>query len=194
MFELDGGDPSRAGVICGNAAGGAPETEVQMRRMVAAGNGVVDEMHLGRMLPNYAAGNIADALGFRGYNNSVMTACAAGTQAIGDAAEVIRRGAADVMLAGGTEAALCEVAYAGFCSMRALATGSNDDPGSASRPFDRARDGFVLAEGAGMVVLEPLDLALARAAGIRRERGRHTPRRTAQPWRGRSPRYSIRAR
>ncbi|MEE8422645.1 MAG: beta-ketoacyl-ACP synthase II [Dehalococcoidia bacterium] len=161
-FELDGGDPRRAGVICGNGTGGAPEAEVEMRRLVADGSDAVDPLHLGRMLPNFGPGNVAAALGFLGYNNSIVTACAAGTQAIGEAVEVIRRGAADVMVAGGTEAALSEIAHAGFCSMRALATSSNDDPGAASRPFDQTRDGFVIAEGAGMVVLERLDLALER--------------------------------
>lgn len=163
-FELDGGDPYRAGVICGNGTGGAPNAEVEMRRLVVDGSDAVDPLHLGRMLPNYGPGNVADVLGFLGYNNSIVTACAAGTQAIGEAAEVIRRGAADVMVAGGTEGALCEIAHAGFCSMRALTTSSNDDPGTASRPFDQTRDGFVVAEGAGMVVLEPLDLALQRGA------------------------------
>ncbi|MEE8337848.1 MAG: beta-ketoacyl-ACP synthase II [Dehalococcoidia bacterium] len=163
-FEPDVGDRSRAGVICGNGTGGAPSAEAEMRRLIADGGYAVGPLHLARMLPNYAPGNIADVFGFLGYNNSIVTACAAGTQAIGEAAEVIRRGAADVMVAGGTEAALCETAHAGFSSMRALTTSSNDDPASASRPFDRTRDGFVIAEGAGMVVLEPLDLALRRGA------------------------------
>lgn len=161
-FNINGHDPSRAGVICGNGTGGAPEAEAEMRRMIADGGAAIEGF--GPMMPNYSPGTVADVFGFLGYNNSVVTACAAGTQAIGEAAEVIRRGAADVMVAGGSEAALCETAHGGFCSMRALATSSNDDPGSASRPFDRTRDGFVFSEGAGMVVLEPLDKALERGA------------------------------
>jgi 3-oxoacyl-[acyl-carrier-protein] synthase II len=111
-----------------------------------------------------AGGNVSIQFRLLGYNNTVTTACAAGTQAIGDAVEVIRRGAADVMIGGGTEAGISELGLAGFSSMRALATRHNGDPAQASRPFDRDRDGFAPAEGAGMLVLEGLDHALARGA------------------------------
>jgi len=111
-----------------------------------------------------AGGNVAIQFGLLGYNTTVTTACAAGTQAIGEAMEVIRRGAADVVIAGGAEAGICELGLAGFASMRALSTGYNDTPERASRPFDRDRDGFVPSEGSGLLVLESLDHARARGA------------------------------
>jgi 3-oxoacyl-[acyl-carrier-protein] synthase II len=111
-----------------------------------------------------AAGNVTIQLGLFGYTNTVTTACAAATQAIGDATEVIRRGHADVMLAGGAEAGISELGLAAFCSMRALTTSYNDRPEESSRPFDRDRDGFAPAEGAGMMVLEDLEHAQARGA------------------------------
>ena len=119
---------------------------------------------MAKFLPNMAAANVTIQFGLLGYTNTVTTACAAGTQAIGDATEVIRRGSADVMLAGGTEAGISELGLAAFCAMRALTTGYNDHPEAASRPFDRDRDGFAPAEGGGMLVLEALDHALARGA------------------------------
>ena len=124
----------------------------------------VDPLFLAKMLPNMAAANVTIQLGALGYTNTVSTACAAGTQAIGDAVEVIRRGAADVMLAGGTEAGISEIGLAGFSSMRALASSHNDEPSEASRPFDRDRDGFAPSEGAGLLLIEELEHALARGA------------------------------
>jgi 3-oxoacyl-[acyl-carrier-protein] synthase II len=113
-----------------------------------------------------AAAQVAMQCGLRGYSNTVITACAAGTQAIGEAAEVLRRGDAQVIVAGGTEAPICELALASFCVLRALSTGFNDTPERASRPFDMRRDGFVAAEAAGLLVLETLEHARARGARI----------------------------
>ena len=164
MLDLGLLDLTRAGVLCGNGGGGLPNTDEAMRTILKRGGSKIDPLFMAKMLPNMAAGNVSIQLGLQGYTNTVTTACAAGTQAIGDATEVIRRGAADVMLAGGTEAGISELGLAGFSAMKALATSHNDDPERASRPFDRDRDGFAPSEGAGMLVLEALDHALARGA------------------------------
>ncbi len=165
-LDLAARDTTRIGVLVGNGGGGLPETDRAMRTLLRRGGSRVDPLFIAKMLPNMASANVSIQLGVRGYSNTITTACAAGTQAIGDATEVIRRGAADVMIAGGTEAGVCEVGLAGFSAMRALATASNECPESASRPFDRDRDGFVAGEGAGIVVLEALDYALARGARL----------------------------
>jgi 3-oxoacyl-[acyl-carrier-protein] synthase II len=163
-LDLDSIDRSRVGAVCGNGGGGMPETDNAMRTILGRGGMKVDPLYVAKFLPNMAAGNVTIQLGLFGYTNTVTTACAAGTQAIGDATEVIRRGHADVMLAGGAEAGISELGLAAFCSMRALTTGYNDRPEASSRPFDRDRDGFAPAEGAGMLVLEDLDHARARGA------------------------------
>ena len=157
-------DRERFGVLIGNGGGGLPLTENAVHVMDRRGGMKVDPLFLAKMLPNMAAANVTIQLGALGYTNTVSTACAAGTQAIGDAVEVIRRGAADVMLAGGTEAGISEIGLAGFSSMRALASSHNDDPAKASRPFDRDRDGFAPSEGAGLLLIEELEHALARGA------------------------------
>ncbi len=164
LADLGGIDRTRIGVILGNGGGGFPNTDEAMRTLIARGGMKVDPLYIAKMLPNMAAANTTIQLGLLGYTNTVTTACAAGTQAIGDAVEVIRRGAADVMLAGGTEAGICELGLAGFSSMRALTTGWNDDPEHASRPFDARRDGFAPAEGAGVLLLESLEHARGRGA------------------------------
>ena len=163
-IDLDRVDRDRFGTILGNGGGGLPNTDQALRTIVERGGGRVDPLYVAKMLPNMAAGNVTIQLGLHGYSNTVTTACAAGTQAIGDATEVIRRGAADIMLAGGTEAGISEIGLAGFSAMRALTASHADDPARASRPFDRDRDGFAPAEGAGLLVLEGLDHALARGA------------------------------
>ena len=163
-LDLDHTDRERVGVLVGNGGGGIPNDDEAMRTLLDRGGMKVDPFFISKRLNNMAGGNISIQFGLLGYNNTVATACAAGTQAIGDATEVIRRGAADVMIAGGSEAGICELGLAGFASMRALATSHNGDPEHASRPWDRDRDGFVPAEGAGMLVLESLDHALARGA------------------------------
>ena len=163
-IDLDHTDRERVGVLIGNGGGGIPNDDEAMRTLFERGGMKVDPFYISKRLNNMAGGNISIQFGLLGYNNTVATACAAGTQAIGDAVEVIRRGAADVMIAGGAEAGICELGLAGFASMRALASAHNGDPEHASRPWDRDRDGFVPAEGAGMLVLEALEHALARGA------------------------------
>ena len=163
-LNLDGIDRERVGVVMGNGGGGLQNDEEAVRTIDSRGGMKVDPFFVSKRLNNMAGANIAIQFGLLGYNNTVVTACAAGTQAIGDAVEVIRRGALDVALAGGAEAGICELGLAGFSSMRALSTSFNDTPARASRPFDRDRDGFVPGEGSGVLVLEGLDHALARGA------------------------------
>ena len=163
-LDLESIDRERAGVILGNGGGGYPNVEGAMRTLVDRGGMKLDPLYVAKWLPNMAAANVTIQLGLQGYTNTIVTACASGTQAIGEAVEVIRRDAADVMLAGGTEAGICELGLAGFAAMRALTTSYNGEPERASRPFDRNRDGFAPAEGAGMVLLESLEHATARGA------------------------------
>ncbi len=161
---LSEADREAFGVIMGNGGGGLQHDEESVRTMDTRGGMKVDPFYVSKRLSNMAGGNVAIQFGLMGYNNTVTTACAAGTQAIGDAVEILRRGAADMMLAGGTEAGICELGLAGFASMRALTSGYNDTPERASRPFDRDRDGFAPGEGSGMLVLETLEHARARGA------------------------------
>ncbi len=163
-LDLDAIDRRRAGALLGTGNGSLPHTDQAMRTILSRGGHRLDPLYIAKMLPNMAAGNLTIQLGLLGYTNTVTTACAAATQAIGDASEVIRRGHADVMLAGGTEAGISELGLAGFCAMRALTTSYNDRPGESSRPFDRDRDGFAPSEGAGLLVLEELEHARERGA------------------------------
>jgi 3-oxoacyl-[acyl-carrier-protein] synthase II len=158
-------DDTRAGVLIGNGIGGLPEMVEGVERLATHGYARVSPLFFPLVLPNMAAANVSRILGFRGWNSTVTTACAASTQAIGAAAMAISRGSADVMVSGGTEAGITAIGLAGFCMMRALST-RNDDPAGASRPFDKDRDGFVAAEGAAMLVLESLDHAQRRGAEI----------------------------
>ena len=155
----------RYGVLLGNGNGGFPTTEEGCRVLVQRGGMRVSPFFFPMTLPNMASSNVSRILGLRGYNSTVITACAASNQAIGEALETLRRGAADVMLTGGTEAGISQLGLAGFCSMRALST-RNSDPQKASRPFDAQRDGFVPAEGASVLVLETAQHALDRGAYI----------------------------
>ena len=158
-------DPEQIGVVLGNGNGGLPNIEEEARTMFTRGGSRVNPFFMPMQLPNMAAAQISIRFGLKGYISTVITACAAGTQAIGEATEVIRRGKAAVMVTGGTESTISELGLAAFCALRALST-RNHEPARASRPFDKDRDGFVAAEGAGILVLESLDHALARGATI----------------------------
>jgi 3-oxoacyl-[acyl-carrier-protein] synthase II len=164
-LKLDEEDSTRIGVLLGNGNGGYPETDDAMRTIVSRGGSRLDPFYMSKILPNIAAAQIAMQFGLRGYNNTVTTACAASTQAMGDALDVIRMGRADVMLAGGGEAGICELGLAAFHIMRALST-REDEPLKASRPFDANRDGFVCAEGAALFVFETVEHAERRGARI----------------------------
>ncbi len=164
QLEMPAEDPDRVAVLLGCGAGGLPETDNQSRIMARRHGMRMSPFYIPMMLANMAAANVSRLFGATGYTNTCITACAAGTQAIGEAAEVIRRGAADVVITGGTEAGICELGLGGFCTIHALTT-RNDDPEAASRPFDKDRDGFAPAEGAGIVILE--SEAHARARGAR---------------------------
>ena len=152
------------GVILGNGGGAIDEDQKTMETIHKRGHGRVDPFYISKRLGNMAAANLAIEFGLRGYNSTIVTACAAGTQAIGEAAHVIRRGSADIMITGGVEAGISHLGLAGFLAMKALSTGFNDHPQLASRPFDRDRDGFVPAEGAGILILESLSHARKRGA------------------------------
>ncbi len=158
-------DPRRMAVIFGSGIGGLNELEEQLGRLRDKGPGKVSAFTIPKLMVNAASGNISIAYGARGNSLAVSSACASATHAMGEALEHIRRGDADVVFTGGSEAALTPLAIAAFASMRALSV-RNDDPQRASRPFDRDRDGFVLAEGAGAFVFEELEHAKARSAPI----------------------------
>ncbi|HSM58145.1 MAG TPA: beta-ketoacyl-ACP synthase II [Candidatus Sulfomarinibacteraceae bacterium] len=159
-------DPERTGVVIGTGMGGLDQADEQLQVLRSRGLSRVSPFSLTASLPNMPSHHVSVMATTMGPISTVIAACATGTQALGEAAEFIRRGAADMMLAGGVEGLVHEAALAGFSAMRALSTGYNDCPERASRPFDRDRDGFILSEGAGVVVLERLDKALARGAPI----------------------------
>jgi 3-oxoacyl-[acyl-carrier-protein] synthase II len=158
-------DPERTGVMLGNGNGGYPNIEEAMRTLIAKGGMRIDPLFMPKSLPNMAAAQIALQLGLKGYNGTISTACAAATQAVGEAAEIVRSGRADVMLAGGAEAGISQLGLAAFAVMRAMST-RNDEPERASRPFDKDRDGFIPAEGAAVFVLETLTRAQSRGARV----------------------------
>jgi 3-oxoacyl-[acyl-carrier-protein] synthase II len=158
-------DPERTGVVVGSAIGGVATIEEQQRTLMEKGPGRVSPTFLPNALVDTATSYIATRLGAIGPNFAVVSACATGSHAIGEGAEQIRRGRADVILAGGTEACITPLVLAGFCQMQALAPG-NDEPAAASRPYDRGRAGFVIAEGAAIVVLESASRARARGAKL----------------------------
>ena len=162
--ELTVGAPGRTGVILGSCVGGMEYTLDQQRVLDERGPTRVSPHWIANMLPDTTTSHVATAIGARGVNYAIVGACATGTNAVGDAAEVIKRDQADVIIAGGTEAVLMPVVLAGFCAMRALANGG--EPERASRPFDANRSGFVLAEGAAALVVEELEHARARGAEI----------------------------
>ena len=169
-LDLERAGRERVGVLLG-INGAFPETDQAMRTLLERGGMRLSPFFFPMVLPNMAAANVSRLLGARGHSSTIATACAASTQSIGEAAEVIRRGHADVMISGGTEAGISQLGLAGFNVMRALST-RNEEPQRASRPFDAERDGFVPAEGAGILVLEGLEHAMGRGATILAEGGR----------------------
>ena len=158
-------DPYRCGAIVGSGIGGLREFEEQTGRYIHGGPGKISPFVIPKMMPNAAPGNLSIQFNLCGVNTAVSTACASAANAIGDAMRTIQFGTADVMISGGTEAVTTPMGLGGFVSARALST-RNDDPQGASRPFDKDRDGFVLSEGAGIVVLEELEHARKRGARI----------------------------
>lgn len=158
-------DSYRCGVVLGSGIGGLGEIEAQMSRLMTKGPDRVSPMTVPKMMLNAAGGNLSIKYGLRGPNYTVATACASATNAIGDALHHIRSGATDVMITGGTEAAMTRMGMSAFQNMKALSA-RNDEPQRASRPFDRGRDGFILSEGAGIAVFEEYEHARKRGANI----------------------------
>ena len=158
--------PERFGVLIGSGVGGMDTIETQARAFIERGPRRVSPFMIPNLLANMSSGVVAIALGAKGVNFSVVSACATGTHAIGEALLHLLAGREDVILAGGSEAAVTPLAFAGFCAMKAMATNFNDEPQRASRPFDADRCGFVMGEGAGVIALERYDHAVARGAHI----------------------------
>lgn len=156
----------RVGVLVGSGIGGLQTLEDQVKVLATLGPSKISPFLIPMMIADMASGHISIITGARGPNSTVVTACATGAHALGDSLELIRRGAADVMIAGGTEAAVTGIGVAGFGNMKAMTSKFNDNPTKASRPFEAGRDGFVMGEGAGVVILESLEHAQARGARI----------------------------
>ncbi|MED3623107.1 beta-ketoacyl-ACP synthase II [Neobacillus thermocopriae] len=163
-LEINEQNSHRVGVWIGSGIGGMETFEQQFETFQKRGYKRVSPFFVPMMIPDMATGQVSITLGARGFNSCTVTACATGTNSIGDAFKVIQRGDADVMIAGGSEAPITKMSVAGFCANTALST--NPDPRTASRPFDKNRDGFVIGEGCGIVILEELEHALARGAKI----------------------------
>lgn len=159
-------DSCRAGVMIGSGIGGLPGIEQASLELAERGPRRVSPFFITGRLINLVSGNVSIEFGLKGPNHSVVTACASGSHAIGDAARLIQYDDADVMVAGGAEATICPIGVAGFAACKALSTNFNDSPERASRPYDKDRDGFVMGEGAGIVVLEELEYAKKRGAKI----------------------------
>ncbi len=159
-------DSDRAGVFVGTGIGGMDTLHNQYEKLFGKGASRISPFFIPMAITNMAAGNVAIAFKLQGPCECIVTACASGTNAIGDAFHLIQRGDADIMLAGGTEAAISPAGVAGFAAMKALCSDHNDDPAHASRPFDKNRSGFVMGEGAGIILLESLEHAQARGAHI----------------------------
>jgi 3-oxoacyl-[acyl-carrier-protein] synthase II len=166
-LDLEQEDRDRLGVLIGTAGGSSvEETEQMFEQLMGKGPGRLSPFQVVRLWPNMASYFVAETYQVRGYSGTVCTACAASTQAIGDAAEVIRRGGAEVMITGGTESMMSQTMLAGFIAMRAVPTSYNDQPERAMRPFEANREGFVGAQGSAMLILESLAHAQARGARI----------------------------
>lgn len=164
-LKVEETNAERFGAIIGSGIGGLYAMEEQCRVLFEKGPDRVSPMLIPRMIANMAAGQVAITLGLKGPNSCPVTACATSTHSIGDAAKILARGQADIMLAGGSESTICALGIAGFANMKALSE-RNDDPKTASRPFSKDRDGFVMGEGAGILVLETYEAAKARGAKI----------------------------
>lgn len=164
-LTINEANADRVGVYLGTGIGTLGGISDEQTLLLEKGPSRVSPFFIPAILPNMGAAQVSRLFGAKGYNSTTVTACAAATQATGEGLEVIRRGAADIMLVGGTDASICALGLAGFCAARALST-RNDDPKHASRPFDLNRDGFVPGEGAAILVIETLEGALARGARI----------------------------
>ena len=162
-LSIDAAHAERTGVIIGSGIGGLPSIERQHRQFLEEGPRRISPFFIPGLIVNLAAGQVSMRTGAKGPNSAVCTACTTGTHAIGDAFRLIQHGYADAMIAGGAEGVITPLAVGGFCAMKALST-RNDEPERASRPFDAGRDGFVMGEGAGIVILEERDAARARGA------------------------------
>ncbi|MCD5405490.1 MAG: beta-ketoacyl-ACP synthase II [Desulfotomaculum sp.] len=164
-LDLNNEDSERIGVVIGSGIGGISTVFEQSKILLERGPGRVSPLTVPMKIINMASGQVAMAFGFKGFNSSVVTACASSNNAIGDSFRLLKNGELDVIVTGGTEAAIVPISIAGFSAMKALST-YNDEPQKASRPFDAKRDGFVMGEGAGILVLETLEHAKARGAKI----------------------------
>ncbi len=164
-LKISASEAEQVGVVLGTGIGGLPAIEKYHKVLLRDGVGRVTPFFIPMLIPNLAPGQIALRFGFKGPNFSTVTACASGAHAIGEAFRIIQRGEATVMVTGGSEAVITPLGVAGFSAMKALST-RNDEPKRASRPFDKKRDGFVMSEGAGILVLEELSHAIARSAKI----------------------------
>ena len=165
-LDLEKENRERIGTFVGSGIGGIETMHSQYEKLFSKGPSKISPFFIPMMIGNMAAGQVSIMFGLQGPSSCMVTACATGTNNIGDALRVIQRGEADVMVAGGTEASISSAPVAGFSAMKALCADHNDDPEHASRPFDKNRSGFVMGEGAGIVVLEELNHALARGAHI----------------------------
>lgn len=164
-IDLDTEDRDRAAVLIGNGGGGYPDIQGAAHTLFERGGNKIDPLYLPKTLGNMAAAQVSLQFGIRGYNGTIVTACAAGTQAIGEAMHLVRAGRTDLVVSGGCEAGICELGLAAFSVMRAL-TAWDGEPEKASRPFDATRDGFVPCEGSGALILESEDHALSRGARV----------------------------
>jgi 3-oxoacyl-[acyl-carrier-protein] synthase II len=164
-LNMETEDRDEVGVYIGSGIGGMNTVETQVRLLYDRGPKRVSPFFIPMLIANMASGQVSIQTGAKGPNSTAVTACASGTHSIGEAFRILERGEAQVMITGGTEATITPLSFAGFCSSHAMST-RNDDPQHASRPFDKERDGFVMGEGAGILILETLDHALARNANI----------------------------
>ena len=167
-LDLSREDPDRIGVLVGSGIGGLSTIEAEHSTLLERGPSRISPFFIPMLIVDMASGQIAIRLGAKGPNFCVATACASASHAIGDSYRIVQRGEAEVMITGGAEAAVTPLGVGGFCAMKALST-RNDEPEKASRPFDKMRDGFIMAEGAGIVILENLEHALSRGAHIHGE-------------------------